>query len=275
MEIRLAEKNDVVMQFIVQGVDVPFMNALRRIVLAEVPCMAIDEVVVIENSSLLKDEVLAHRLGLIPIKTDLDSYNLPEECPCKSEFGCNLCRAVLTLEVEASNGVKTVYSRDLKPENPDIAPVSDRIPIVKLATGQKIRLEAYARLGKGKAHAKWQPVAVCAYRHLPPIKIGQSHCDGCDKLLTASPKRVLVKDEKRKVGAQRWKELALCQDCAEAYPLNASAVEVAWDQEAFVFNVESTGVLPPERVMIEALNILDKKVKGFLSQLKKRKSKTN
>ncbi len=261
------------MQFIVQGVDVPFMNALRRIVLAEVPSMAIDEVVIIENSSLLKDEVLAHRLGLIPIKTDLDSYNLPEECPCKSEFGCNLCRAALTLEVEASNGVKTVYSRDLKPENPDIAPVSDRIPIVKLASGQKIKLEAYARLGKGKAHAKWQPVAVCAYRHLPPIKIDESHCDECNKLLTASPKRVLIKAESKRGGTQRWRELALCKDCAEAYPLDTSAVEVAWDQEAFVFNIESAGVLPPERIMIEALNILDKKVKGFLSQLKKRKSK--
>jgi len=273
MEIRVIEKNNVAMQFIVQGFDVSFMNALRRIALAEVPSMAIDEVVIIENSSVLQDEILAHRLGLIPIKTDLDSYNLPEECPCKSEFGCNLCRAALTLEVEALNGVKTVYSGDLKPENPDIAPVSDRIPIVKLASGQKIKLEAYARLGKGKTHAKWQPVAVCAYRHLPLIKIGESRCDGCNKLLTASPKRILIKAESKKAGTQEWKELALCQDCAKTYPLDTSAIEVAWDQEAFIFNVESTGVLPPERIMIEALNVLDKKVKGFLSQLKREKAK--
>jgi len=275
MEIRIAEKNDVVIQFIVEGVDVPFMNALRRIVLAEVPSMAIDDVVIIENSSMLQDEILAHRLGLIPIKTDLDSYNLPEECPCKSEFGCNLCRAALTLEVEASNGVRTVYSGDLKPENPDIVPVSDGIPIVKLASGQRIRLEAYARLGKGKAHAKWQPVAVCAYRHLPPIKVGESRCDKCNKPLKASPKRVLIKEESKKEGTQGWKELALCQDCAKTYPLNTSAIEVAGDQEAFIFNIESTGALQPERIMMEALNILDKKVKDFFSELKKRKSKAD
>jgi len=275
MEIRIAEKNDVAMQLIFQGVDVSFMNAVRRIVLAEVPSMAIDDVVIIENSSLLQDEILAHRLGLIPIKTDLDSYNLPEECPCNSEFGCNLCRASLTLEVEASNGIKTVYSGDLKPENPDIVPVSDRVPIVKLVSGQKIKLEAYARLGKGKAHAKWQPVTVCAYRHLPPIKIGESHCDRCNKLLKAGPKRVLIKAESKKGGTQGWKELALCQKCAKTYPLNTSAIEVAWDQEAFIFNIESTGALPPGRIMMEALNILDKKVKDFFSELKKRKSKAD
>jgi len=275
MEIRIAEKNDVAMQLFVQGVNVPFMNVLRRIVLAEVPSMAIDDVVIIENSSVLQDEILAHRLGLIPIKTDLDSYNLPEECPCKSEFGCNLCRASLTLEIEASNDIKTVYSGDLKPENPDIVPISDRVPIVKLVSGQKIKLEAYARLGKGKAHAKWQPVTVCAYRHLPPIKIGESHCDGCNKLLKAGPKRVLIKAESKKGGTQGWKELALCQKCAKTYPLNTSAIEFAWDQEAFIFNIESTGALPPERIMMEALNILDKKVKDFFSELKKRKSKAD
>lgn len=151
MEVKIVEKNDFSARLIVEGADTAFMNSLRRIMLAEVPSMAIDEVVVIENSSMLHDEILAHRLGLIPLKTDLDSYNLPEECPCKSELGCNLCRVSLTLDVEAKDGVKTVYSGDLTSENPNIVPVSDRVPILKLAPDQRIRLEAYARLGKGES----------------------------------------------------------------------------------------------------------------------------
>jgi len=86
VEIKVLERDDRNMRLLIQGADAPFMNALRRTIIAEVPCMAIDEVVIIENSSVLQDEIIAHRLGLIPLKTDLDGYNLPEECSCKSEL---------------------------------------------------------------------------------------------------------------------------------------------------------------------------------------------
>ena len=76
------------------------------IALAEVPCMAIEEVVMIENSSILQDEIIAHRLGLTPLKTDLDAYSTPEECECKSEFGCPTCRVTLTLDAEAQRWYK-------------------------------------------------------------------------------------------------------------------------------------------------------------------------
>ena len=85
MKIEVLEKDETNLRVVVRDADVPLMNALRRIALAEVPCMAIDEVVMIENSSILQDEMIAHRLGLVPLKTDLDSYNLPEDCECKSE----------------------------------------------------------------------------------------------------------------------------------------------------------------------------------------------
>jgi len=271
LEVKLVEKNDVAMRLVIQEVDVPFMNALRRIMLAEVPSMAIDEIVIIENSSVLHDEILAHRLGLIPLTTDLDSYNLPEECPCKSEFGCNLCRVALTLEVEASENEMTVYSGDLKPENPDIKPISDKIPIVKLAPGQKIKLEAYARLGKGKHHAKWQPVSMCTYKYFPQIKIDERRCNLCGECVKICPKRVLIKVEDEKIETQNLMECTLCQDCVKACPLSPRAIEVAWDKEAFVLNLESTGALPVEMILLEALNILDKKVDSFISELKTKK----
>jgi DNA-directed RNA polymerase subunit D len=272
VEIQILEKTDDFMRFIVRGVNVPFVNALRRIMLTQVPAMAIDEIVILENSSILHDEILAHRMGLIPLKTDLDSYNLPEECKCESALGCNLCRANLTLEAEATDKTITVYSGDLKPENPDIAPVSDKIPIGKLAPEQKINLEAYARLGKGKKHAKWQPVSMCTYMYLPKIKIDSKRCDKCGKCIKVCPEEVLV-DMAEGVTTQKVVECTLCMDCADACPQDPPAVEVSWDKEAFVFKIESTGALPAERILLEALKILDSKIKDFSIQLKKGKKK--
>ncbi len=269
MEVQILEKTDTTMRFVVRGVDIPFANALRRIMLAEVPSMAIDDVVIIQNSSVINDEILAHRLGLIPLKTDLDSYNLPEDCTCKSEFGCNLCRVALALEAEATENTITVYSRNLISENPDIIPVSDRIPIVKLAANQRIRLEAYARLGKGKKHAKWQPVSVSAYKYLPQIKIDAS-CDACGECVKICPKNILVRVGKT-IEPRDIIECTLCEDCVNACPKNPPAIEISWEKDACVFNVESTGALPVEQIVHEALNTLDKKFEDFQKQLRRKR----
>jgi len=270
VEVQILEKSDDYMQFIVKGIDVSFVNALRRIMLAEVPSMIIDEVVIIENSSMLNDEILAHRMGLIPLKTDLDSYNLPEECTCKSEFGCNLCRLTLTLEAEATEDITTIYSKDLQSENPNITPVSDKIPIVKLAPEQKIKLEAYARLGKGKDHAKWQPVSMCTYKYLPRIKIDVESCNACADCVEICPKKILIETQEG-IKTQNEIECILCQDCVDVCPRDPPAIEMSWDRNAFIFNIESTGALPVERIIFEATKILDKKIKDFNKKLKVKK----
>jgi len=267
VEIEVLEKNDVNMRLLIRGVDTPFVNALRRTVLAEVPCMAIDEVVIIENSSVLQDEIIAHRLGLIPLKTDLNGYNLPEECPCKSEFGCNLCRVSLTLDAEAKEGTRTVYSGELISENPDIVPVSDKIPIVKLVKEQKLKLEAYARLGKGKKHAKWQPVSMCTYKYYPQIKIDSKRCDACGKCVEICPRKVLTKNV-NKIEVRDLIVCTLCQDCMDVCPQNPPAIDVSWDENTFIFNLESTGALPPKRIITEAIKILDKRLKEFIKHVK-------
>lgn len=270
MEIKVLEKDDTRMRLLIREVDVTYMNALRRLVISEVPCMAIDEIVVLENSSVLQDEIIAHRLGLIPLRTDLDSYNLPEECPCKSEFGCNLCRVTLTLAVEAKGGTRTVYSNDLISENPSITPVSDKIPVLKLAKEQKIKLEAYARLGKGKSHAKWQPVSMCTYKYFPKVEIMKG-CDACGKCVEVCPRKVLVKSG-NKIEVRDLLACTLCQDCVETCPQNPPAIEISGEPNAFIFNVESTNALPPERIVAEAVKILDKQLKELGSQIKVRKS---
>ena len=140
-----------------EGVDRSYANAIRRFCLSEVPSMAIDDVVILENSSVLYDEILSHRLGMVPLKTDLERYILPEKCDCGNPLGCQKCRVLLVLDATAHDKPRTVYSGDLVSEDREIAPISPSIPLVKLAQGQSVKLEAYARLGRGKEHAKWQP----------------------------------------------------------------------------------------------------------------------
>lgn len=272
MEVKVVDKNEYSARIIIEDVDSALMNSLRRIILSEVPAMAIDEVVVIENSSMLHDEILSHRLGLVPLTTDLDSYNLPEECSCKSELGCNLCRASLTLDVEAKDAMRTVYSGDLTPENPNIKPVSGKIPIVKLAPYQRLKLEAYARLGKGQKHAKWQPVFVCTYRNFPKVRINEKECDKCGKCVDICPKRVLtITEGQKKLELRNVVDCTVCHDCVDVCPKSPPAVEVSWSHDVFVLDIESTGAVPIERIVQEGLKILDKKFESFLEQLSVKK----
>jgi DNA-directed RNA polymerase subunit D len=268
VKIEVLEKDDTNLRVVIKDADVPLMNALRRIALAEVPSMAIDEVVMIENSSILQDEIIAHRLGLTPLKTDLDSYNLPEECECQSEFGCSLCRVTLTLDAEAKEGTRAVYSGELVSENPSIMPVSDKVPIIKLAKGQKLKLEAYARLGKGKVHAKWQPVSMCAYKYYPKIEVSTKDCGDCGaKCVEICPKKVLNQKE-NKVEVRELLACNLCMDCVDACPKEPKPIKVSWEKNAFIMNIESTGALPPERVLQEATKMLSAQLTEFEEQLK-------
>ena len=158
--IKILESSDSHVKVLLKGIDRVYANALRRFAISEVPCMAIDEIVIHDNSSVLYDEILAHRLGLIPLTTDLEGYILPQDCDCKTSLGCTKCRVLLVLDAVATDEVKTIYSGDLVSEDTRVKPYVDNIPIIKLAPNQKIKLEAYAKLGKGRHHAKWQPVTI-------------------------------------------------------------------------------------------------------------------
>jgi DNA-directed RNA polymerase subunit D len=136
-----------------------YINAIRRTSISEVPTLAIDDVVILENSSVMHDEAIAHRLGLVPLLTNLDRFVMPHECDCKSTLGCSKCRVLLVLDSEANEKTKVVTSGELVSEDERIKPVSKDIPIITLAPGQKLKFEAYARLGIGRDHAKWQPTS--------------------------------------------------------------------------------------------------------------------
>jgi len=138
-----------------KGVPLQYANALRRLCLNGVPVFAVDTVDIIENSSVLPDEGLAHRLGLVPLKTDLSRFNEPSKCECQSETGCSNCKVMLVLDSGDSDVSKTVFTDELTSEDDSVKPISDKIPIVQLAPGQRVKVECYARLGRGREHAKW------------------------------------------------------------------------------------------------------------------------
>lgn len=162
--IKILEKDDnrVVLEFN----DIPrqYVNALRRLSISEVPTFAIDDVVMLENSSVMHDEAVAHRLGLVPLRTDLGRFVLPDLCECKSTLGCANCRVLLVLDSEANDKTKVVTSAELVSEDDTVKPISKEIPIIVLAPGQKLKFEAYARLGLGKDHAKWQPTCAAVVK---------------------------------------------------------------------------------------------------------------
>ena len=127
----------------IKGVSQHYANALRRICLNGVPIFAIDTVDIIENTSVLPDEGIAHTLGMIPLKTEL------------AEFDESNSRVMLVLDSGATENTKIVTSAELESKDQIVKPISNQIPIAHLAPGQRIKLEAYARLGRGTEHAKW------------------------------------------------------------------------------------------------------------------------
>ncbi len=135
----------------IKGVPLQYTNALRRICLNGIPVFAIDTVDIIENSSVLADEGLAHRLGLIPLRTDLSEFK--DLSDINTDDSTN--RVMLTLDSGDVTETRTVFSNELSSEDSFVKPVSDKIPIVDLVPDQRVKVEAYARLGRGLEHAKW------------------------------------------------------------------------------------------------------------------------
>lgn len=262
MKISILEEKEQTIKIIIEGIEPALANSLRRIMIAEVPCFAIEDVWIVENNSPLYDEFIAHRLGLIPLKTDLERFVLPQECGCEGE-GCVQCQVAFTLNKEATEGPLTVYTEDLESEIDYIVPVNPKIPIVVLSKGEKIVLEAYAKLGIGENHAKWQPTATVAYKYLPIIKINYEKCEKCKACVDACPRHILSfkNDQIQMSDAITCTFCKSCEDACLVEP--EKAIEVNWDATKFIFTVESTGSLPPKTIITKACEILKKKIQTF------------
>ena len=145
MSLKIINENEQKVSVEIKGVPIQYANALRRICLNGVPVYAVESVDILDNSSVLADEGIAHRIGLIPLKTDLEA----------SKDGNETDKIMITLDSGVSDETRTVLSGELKSQDSNVIPTSNDIPIVTLAPGQSLKFEAYARLGKGVEHARW------------------------------------------------------------------------------------------------------------------------
>ncbi|MBN2454792.1 DNA-directed RNA polymerase subunit D [Candidatus Woesearchaeota archaeon] len=263
MEIQLlsSDKKKNKMSFILKGADPAFANAIRRCAIEEVQTMAIDDVEFRKNSSAFYDEMIAHRLGLVTLTTDLKTYNLPENCKCNGE-GCARCSLKMTLK---SSGPWQVYASELKSKDPKVKPVFGDTPIVKLLKGQKLELEVTAVLGKGKSHMKWSPGLVY-YKYMPEVKIGE--VKNAEEIAKACPPGVFeVKEGKLFVN----KDELLKHDLAGmAEKVSGGAVTIEENPEEFVFCVESWGQLDCKEIIEQAAQEFESQLEEFGKLIKEK-----
>ena len=150
MSLSIISQSEQKVSVKLKGIPIQYANALRRICLNGVPIYAIDTVDFLSNSSVMADEGISHRLGLIPLKTELSDVQQNNESD----------KIMFTLDSGETENTRTVLSGELKSQDNTVKPISDNIPIVTLAPGQRLKIEAYARLGRGTEHAKWNSANV-------------------------------------------------------------------------------------------------------------------
>lgn len=255
MNIKILEKSERRIRFVLERSSPAFANALRRIMKSEIPVMAVEFVDFEENTSGMFDELVAHRLGLIPLTFDLEAYNLKGECKCGGK-GCSRCEVVLVLDKQ---GPCTVKSGDLKSTDESVQPVDKNMPVIELLENQKLRLEATAQLGLGTEHIKWQ-AANAGYQYAPSVRVS-----GADaKIADVCPTHVFEKkDGKVRVVAED--RCVLCMRCVEV----SEGVTVTADDTSFIFDVESVSGLDAKDVLYRSLDALEGRAEDFSESVKK------
>jgi len=258
MKINILKQEENKCIFILEDIDYVLANTIRRLVINQVPVLAIEDIEFVKNDSAIYDEMLAHRLGLIPLKTDLKTYNLKEDCKCKGK-GCAKCQLKIKMNIK---GPTKVYGKDLKSTDPKIKAVYDDTPIVILNEGQELEFLATAELGQGKTHAKYVP-GLIYYKGVPSLTTTpKSKIDACIKeapeFLEKKGSGIKIKD------LLKWNE-AIEEVCER------NNIQVESSKKDFIFYLESWGQLSCNEILTTALEFLDKKLVDFEKQLKKLK----
>lgn len=162
MDLEITDSSEDKIQFVLRNETAFVANWLRRIIKSEVPTLSIDKVMIIHNTSPLQDELVVHRLGLIPIVSEVvDQMDYPDECDCEDEL-CKRCSVVFSLDVKCEESSRWVTSSDFKTNNKHVYPVvfsdGQYVKITRLKKGQRLTLKALVKKGNGGTHAKWTPV---------------------------------------------------------------------------------------------------------------------
>ena len=257
VEVLDKEKKSGRVVFLVKDSTPAFLNAIRRTILESVPTMAIEHVQFFKNSSTLYDEILAHRLGLVVLRSDIKSYELPSACKCQGE-GCARCTLTLTLKAK---GAGIVTATEIKSKDPKIKPAFEDTPIVKLYSGQELEFEATAVMGVGKNHVKWAPGLVW-FKHYPLVTIDGKQVKNVEALATAQlidmfETNTPLNKEERELFVQKF---GLGADSRE--------IMIAHSQNEFVLYVEPWGQLTPKEMVLSALEIMQEGLHEIEEQVK-------
>lgn len=247
--------------FVVTGTTVAYMNALRRFIVNKVPTMAIEDVTFAENGSALYDEMLGHRLGLVPFKTDLKGYNVRARCKCKGA-GCARCQLTMTVN---KTGPCIVYADNIKTKDPKVVPFYPKMPLVKLMEGQVLKAEMTATLSCGKDHIKFSPGLVF-YRGYPIFKIKESK--DAKACVDACPKKILKLDGK-KLKVTEESKCDLCMACVDACP---EAIQVEGSTEDFIMAIESWGQLTIKEILSTAIEEFNMELDELEEEIKEIKA---
>jgi len=255
LKIEIRELTPTKCKFVVDGVHPYFVNAVRRVLLSEVPKLAIDKVVFYDNTSALFDEIIAHRVGLLPVPTDPSTLNLKGQVDAEGK-PTYVVRFTLTKE-----GPATVYSGDLEPEDKRFAIVDPKVPIVELLKDQRLILEAEAVLGDGTQHAKWQVCSAVGYKYYPTATVDQR------KIKPEQAKLAVERSPAGVLGLEGGKLVILKAEeinrADEAEKATEGAVKIAYDDRKFVFRFETDGSLKAEDALLKAVDILKQRFKAF------------
>ncbi|KAH0484333.1 MAG: uncharacterized protein KVP18_001863 [Porospora cf. gigantea A] len=278
-------------EFSMFSTDVSVANAIRRIMIAEVPTLAIDLVTLEQNSSPLHDEFIVHRLGLLPIDSrDVESYKFREQCPCSSH--CVKCTVQFSLDIMCDGDEVTVTHLDIQPV---ASGYSTRIPmpmpqgegaqgirICKLRKGQRLKCTLTAVKGIGKLHAKWIPATPAVYRHEPRIHIYKTRSETLSQeikkaIVDCCPRRVfeLRSDDVFSDGDDGTLEVAnaeaciFCGECEELCHVSGLSrmIRISEHEDRFHFSVESSGAMPAYQIVEIALGILGDKLQDLDEEL--------
>ena len=238
-----------------------FVNAIRRTMIGDLPKLAVEDVIIYDNTSALFDEIITHRLGLIPIPTDLKILNFKDECICKGK-GCPSCTVRYTLSKE---GEGVVCSGDLQPEEKSWAITEDKIPIVELFNDQRLILEIEAILGTSRKHAKWQPVQAPGYRFMPTAEYEPSKKKEVEKFIKSLPDGIAA-FKNDKIEILDITKMPIFESYLDRKKI--TYITVKRDQTNIVFSFETDGSLSAKSAFIHTCKILEDKYKELGKQLK-------
>ncbi|MBI5148307.1 DNA-directed RNA polymerase subunit D [Candidatus Pacearchaeota archaeon] len=255
--IKLISKKQDKIIFSIDGINETIANAVRRSAL-EIPILAIEDVEFVKNDSALYDEILAHRLGLVPLEAD-KNIEEKDKCSCKGK-GCAKCTVAFKLQAK---GPSIVYSGQLQGKS--AKPVFDKMPIVSLSKGQELELNAYAIVGKGKQHAKFSP-GIISYKPSVQISIGKD-CNICNECIKACPLKLII-TEGKKITVKDIEKCDLCEACLEACNKKGKkCIDFKTDKENIIFTIESFGQIPAKEIFLEAVKVMNKNLNELDKQL--------